>query len=50
MPRKSPIEWAILIALPLMAILLTEVVLRSPRLRRLVGLSSSEAAALRPSA
>ncbi len=48
MPRKSPIEWAILIALPLTAILLTEVVLRSPHLRRLFGLNSSEAEALRP--
>ena len=49
LPQKSSLEWAILILLPLIAILLTEVIVRSPRLRRLVGLSSSEAAALRPS-
>lgn len=49
LPQKSLAEWAILIALPLIAILLTEVILRTPPLRAMVGLNSSAAAEPRPS-
>lgn len=45
LPTNTTPEWVVLIILPLLAIALTEGILRTPRLRSLVGLDASPAAA-----